>query len=85
MYVILKVFIIFHDIYRMGSHGFVSSIMDDTLWSGLAIFLVSNYTIIVWIIVDLILILATRNINQMAMILNIELRKCLKNESSLQK
>lgn len=69
----------------MGSHGFVSSIMDDTLWSGLAIFLVSNYTIIVWIIVDLILILATRNINQMAMILNIELRKCLKNESSLQK
>ena len=59
--------------------------MDDTLWSGLAIFLVSNYTIIVWIIVDLILILATRNINQMAMILNIELRKCLKNESSLQK
>ena len=69
----------------MGSHGFVSSIMDDTLWSGLAIFLVSNYTIIVWIIVDLILILATRNINQMAMILNIELRKCLKTESSLQK
>ena len=69
----------------MGSHGFVSSIMDDTLWSGLAIFLVSNYTIIVWIIVDLILILATRNINQMAMILNIELRKCLKNESPLQK
>ena len=69
----------------MGSHGFVSSIMDDTLWSGLAIFLVSNYTIIVWIIVDLILILATRNINQMAIILNIELRKCLKNESSLQK
>ena len=69
----------------MGSHGFVSSIMDDTLWSGLAIFLVSNYTIIVWIIVDLILILATRNVNQMAMILNIELRKCLKNESSLQK
>ena len=62
----------------MGSHGFVSSIMDDTIWSGLAIFIVSNYTVIVWIIVDLILILATRNINQMAIVLNLELKKCLK-------
>ena len=67
----------------MGSHGFVSSIMDDTIWSGLAIFIVSNYTVIVWIIVDLILILATRNINQMAIVLNLELKKCLKNDDCL--
>ena len=59
--------------------------MDDTLWSGLAIFVVSNYTIIVWIIVDLILILSTRNIYQMSEVLNVELKKSLKNGSSLQK
>lgn len=57
--------------------------MDDTIWSGLAIFIVSNYTVIVWIIVDLILILATRNINQMAIVLNLELKKCLKNDDCL--
>ena len=59
--------------------------MDDTLWSGLAIFVVSNYTIIVWIIVDLILILSTRNIYQMSEVLNVELKKSLKNGASLQK
>jgi hypothetical protein len=65
---------------RSGSHGFISSIMDDTFWSGLAIFIVSNYTVIVWIIVDLILILGPRNVSQMAEILN----KVPKNDQTLE-
>ncbi len=44
--------------------------MEDTFWSGLAVFVVSNYTVIVWIIVDLILILGPRNIGQLSYTLN---------------
>ena len=62
-------------ICRSGSHGFISSIMDDTFWSGLAIFIVSNYTVIMWIIVDLVIVLAPRNIAGMAQNLNLALRK----------
>ena len=49
--------------------------MDDTFWSGLAIFIVSNYTVIMWIIVDLIIVLAPRNIAGMAKVLNSALQK----------
>ena len=57
--------------YLLGSHSFVSAITDgETFWSGLAIFIVSNYTVIVWIIVDLILILSARNISRSASLLN---------------
>ena len=49
--------------------------MDDTFWSGLAIFIVSNYTVIMWIIVDLIIVLAPRNVAEMSRILNKALNK----------
>lgn len=55
----------------LGSHSFVSAITDgETFWSGLAIFIVSNYTVIVWIVVDLILILSARNISKSSSLLN---------------
>ena len=58
----------------LGSHSFVSALTDgETFWSGLAIFIVSNYTVIVWIIVDLILILSARNISKSSEILNNEI------------
>ena len=60
----------------LGSHSFVSALTDgETFWSGLAIFIVSNYTVIVWIIVDLILILSARNISKSSEILNNEIIK----------
>ena len=60
--------------YMLGSHGFVSALTDgETFWSGIAIFIVSNYTVIVWIIIDLILILSARNISKSATLLNQEL------------
>ena len=66
----------------LGSHGFVSALTDgETFWSGLAIFIVSNYTVIVWIIVDLILILSARNISKSSATLNSELTKAMLNNS----
>ena len=60
--------------YMLGSHGFVSALTDgETFWSGVAIFIVSNYTVIVWVIIDLILILSARNISKSAALLNQEL------------
>ena len=60
--------------YMLGSHGFVSALTDgETFWSGVAIFIVSNYTVIVWIIIDLILILSARNISKSASLLNKDL------------
>ena len=59
----------------LGSHGFVSALADgETFWTGLAIFVVSNYTVIVWVVVDLILILSSRNISKSANMLNREIK-----------
>ena len=61
--------------YMLGSHGFVSALADgETFWTGLAIFVVSNYTVIVWVVVDLILILSCRNISKSANMLNKEIK-----------
>ena len=60
--------------YLLGSHSFVSALTDgETFWSGLAIFVVSNYTVIVWVIIDLILILSARNISLSSAQLNNEI------------
>ena len=60
--------------YLLGSHGFVSALTNgETFWSGLAIFVVSNYTVIVWVIIDLILILSARNISLSSAQLNNEI------------
>ena len=64
--------------YMLGSHSFVSAITDgETFWSGLAIFIVSNYTVIVWVVADLILILSARNISKSSALLNDEVAMVL--------
>ena len=64
----------------LGSHSFVSAITDgETFWSGLAIFIVSNYTVIVWAVVDLMLILSARNISKSSYLLNEEIAYLLEN------
>ena len=74
--------------YLLGSHSFVSALTDgETFWSGLAIFVVSNYTVIVWVIIDLILILSARNIslssaqlnNEIDLSLDMDSHACTKN------
>ena len=68
--------------YMLGSHSFVSAITDgETFWTGLAIFIVSNYTVIVWAVVDLILILSARNISQSSSLLNKEVSLLLEHNA----
>ena len=69
--------------YLLGSHSFVSALTDgEAFWSGLAIFVVSNYTVIVWVIIDLILILSARNISASSATLNNEIAISLENRAS---
>ena len=69
--------------YLLGSHSFVSALTDgEPFWSGLAIFVVSNYTVIVWVIIDLILILSARNISASSATLNNEIAISLENRAS---
>ena len=66
----------------LGSHSFVSAITDgETFWTGLAIFIVSNYTVIVWAVVDLILILSARNISKSSSLLNKEVSLLLEHNA----
>ena len=45
----------------IGSHGFVTAVFDgDTVWSALAVFIVSNYTVLVWVVIDLVLVMTSR-------------------------
>ena len=48
---------------QVNSHGFVTALMDEGFLTGMATFLISNYTVLVWTVVDLTLILAARNID----------------------
>ena len=46
--------------YVVGSHGFVTAIFDgDTIWSAIAVFVVSNYTVLVWVVIDLVLVMTS--------------------------
>ena len=51
--------------YVVGSHGFVTAIFDgDTIWSAIAVFVVSNYTVLVWVVIDLVLVMTSRYVLQ---------------------
>lgn len=67
----------------LGSHAFVASLFEgETLWSGLAIFIVSNYTVIVWVVIDLVLILPAKNLVSYASEINKNLSTFLGPESA---
>ena len=46
----------------MGSHGFLAAVMDESFATGIFAFALSNYTVVVWAVMDLAVILATRNL-----------------------
>ncbi len=56
--------------FAVGSHGFVASVMDESVVTGVLTFLVSNYTVAVWLAVDLMLALVPRNLSGLAAAFN---------------
>ena len=46
---------------------------DPTCRSGLAVLIVSNYTVLVWAVVDLVLIFSSRNLSSLAENINLEI------------
>lgn len=56
--------------YAIGSHNFLVTIMDESFFTGILTFFISNYTVFVWIILDLTLVLMGQDLWHLVDILN---------------